>query len=109
MINRIPVVYAIRHKPSGHFLPMKFVKDPRYTHTEPAQNCIPRIFNSKRSAKSFLDKWLKGKWQEFEYYSEVDKSEVDFCHYGLGVEQSSSRRREDMEIVRMSLVVLGDQ
>ena len=50
-------LFAIRHKPSGGFLP---VVRYGYTHSEPSETAIPRLFTTRGGAQRALTWWLKG-------------------------------------------------
>lgn len=56
--------FAIKHLPSGGFLPARGTGkrgDTRgYTHDEPSTEKPPRLFTSERSAKLALGQWLAG-------------------------------------------------
>lgn len=93
------VYYAIRHKPTGNYLP-QLRRRRGHTHTEPTPlaDAVPRLHKTMRQAKVALWYWLKGKWHE----------EYSQPYYGFGQEYDGNepkpcpeRRRDDMEIVPM--------
>lgn len=103
-------VFAIRHKPSGFYLPEpegyggrggSFVKPVDCSGDGPN----PRIFKHMRSAKAALNQWLRGEhhgitegdWNEWtgEYYSYT---------VGADIVPQLDRIRTDMEIVAFNLM-----
>lgn len=89
------IYYAIRHKPTGFYLPAT-QKRRGFTHDEPMDPKVipPRLFPKKRSASSALDWWLDGLTSVF--------------HDGEGgedwkTEKVESRRPEDMEVIKLHL------
>lgn len=102
-------LYAIRHKPSGNFLPDR-PKGWRYGHTytepTPIGETIPRLFAKPGHAKLALRHWLAGhhtarysssSWEIPNILDEVD----------IEVKPVPSRKAEDMEIVCLSLTIFG--
>jgi len=94
-------MWAIRHKPTNHYLPSpkghsgrggSFVDpvDPKETH--------PRLFPSERAAKAALTSWLKGKHEGEWEWDDMYK----YC-VGYTVVPVPNRKREDMEIVEIVL------
>lgn len=93
--------YAIRHNPSGLFLPsLDGSRNKRsrggYTHTEPTPLEPPRLFTNLRAARNALTCWLSGvisqKWSydpDSGYYDDLD----------LETSPRPDRKREEMEIV----------
>ena len=94
-------LFAIRHKPTGDFLPRPLGREGRGgSHLEPVEpigtkETRPRFFETERAAKIFLTGWIKGKvvhsagYDSFngEYYEDTETIPVP------------SRKAEDMEIV----------
>jgi len=66
-------VFAIRHKPTGGFLPEV---GRSYTHSEPSTTRIPRLFNSKGGAKCALTWWLMGATTVQVKYGSVYEDEI---------------------------------
>lgn len=94
-------VWAIRHKPTGGYLPRgEFRTIKGGSLVEPTLDKPPRLFQSFRAAKSALGHWLRGKY--------VSKSYIDFptgeYEYQLNVIPQPHRKREEMEIVEFNLV-----
>lgn len=94
---------AIRHKPSGGFLPS--VNSYGFTRTEPTKDHPPRLFTKQSAATQALNAWLEGEWFE----TEVD---VDNSIFGeetkttrIRVQPVAGRTPAAMEIVEIELVV----
>lgn len=102
-LSSIPLTYAIRHTPTGHYLPMSFERGHRHSHDEPTPNCIPRLFPSKQSAQSALTQWLRGKWANVMYQESEGWEYPSYGVQELEVEPVTSRKAEEMEIVTMSI------
>jgi hypothetical protein len=93
-------LWAIRHKPSGHFLPEAKTRSGRGgSLVEPTPGVLPRTFPTKRGAQIALGSWLRGKWicrrgQDIftgEYYEETT------------ILPQLNRKKEEMEIVPLWL------
>lgn len=102
-LSPIPLAYAIRHIPTGHYLPMSFTRGHRHSHDEPTPNCIPRLFPNKHSAQSALTQWLRGKWELNTYRESEGWEYPSYAVQELEVEPAPSRKAEEMEIVTMSI------
>lgn len=89
--------YALRHKPTGHFLPQPPHKGRGFTNTEPTDKHPPRLHCSLNSARQALDWWLSGKWRC------INRSWDD--EGDLTCQPVASRKPEDMEIVQCELSV----
>lgn len=87
---------AIRHKPSGGFLPN--VKGWGFTRTQPSLTEPPRLFAKMGPLKQALDNWLQG--EQFE----VDAFEDDSVTR-IRVVPRPERRAKDMEVVEIELIV----
>lgn len=99
MAENIIIKYAIRHIPTGHYLPEPMGRQGRGgSHTEPLPfstelaKC-PRIFDTERAAKSALGQWLRGK---FYCYRDGDESSYE---EDVEIVPQWHRKRVDMEIV----------
>jgi len=94
----IITVYAIRHKPSGGYLPMPRGRLGRGgSHTEPVipDGSIekhPRLFPNERNAKNCLAAWLHGKYFAYGEFGE-----------DIEIKPQPNRVREDMEIVPITI------
>jgi hypothetical protein len=88
--------YAIRHKPTGHFLPQPPHMGRGFTHTEPTNKHPPRLHSSLNSAKQALGWWLDGKATEHRVYAATDDSD-------FRVTKVPARKPEDMEIIQCEL------
>lgn len=95
--------YAIRHKPSGGYLPEPAGRMGRGgSHVEPATDGTrPRLFTTERAARIALSTWLKGKVVRASGY---DYKNGDYWE-DVKLIPIPSRSREDMEIVSTSLVL----
>lgn len=85
---------AIRHTPSGGFLPQ--MASYGFTRCEPTTEEPPRLFTRPGAAKQALDRWLEG--AHYETFSDGDTQKIE-------VHPRPHRRRADMEIVEIELVV----
>lgn len=86
------VYFAIRHIPSGHYLP----HPPRtvaFTHLEPAAGYPPRLFDTSADAKRSLWYWLSGRM-----YRDEDG--------GIRTTKEAGRFKEDMEVVPIGIKFL---
>lgn len=96
-------LYAIRHDPSGYFLPAR--KNGRgYSHDEPQSHAevMPRLFFKEIEARRALTAWLQGIFS-------VRAGGPD--QYGgdepwLDVEEKPGRKREEMSIVTVKGEIL---
>jgi len=96
--------YAIRHKPTGRFMP-ETCKG--YSYWDPLHlngAYPPRLFVKRRSAANALTCWLSGNW------SRITGTESEGWEYpsytvvlGTQPEPVLGRNRDDMEVVEMSL------
>lgn len=86
---------AIRHKPSGGFLPA--VKGYGFTRTEPTLDSPPRLFEKTGPCNQALNRWLEGALWEG---PENDEGEIT-----IRCIRKPERSRSSMEIVEIELVV----
>lgn len=84
---------AIRHKPSGGFLPA--VKGYGFTRTSPSSTEAPRLFIKHGPCKQALDYWLAGELFEGNL---GDDNTIE-----LRLVRKVERKREDMEIVEIEI------
>lgn len=92
--------YAVRHKPSGLFIPrLETGKRRGGSHLEPSAEREARLFFNQISARAFLSNWLRGK---FENHSSQNW-DGDYDDYVRVIAQPH-RRKEEMEIVEFDLV-----
>ena len=88
-------VFAIKHKPTGGFLPET---GGGYTHSEPCTYLIPRLFTTKKGACCALTWWLKG-WTSVahtrDYFGEYDET--------WQTEHILERKAADMEVIPLTL------
>lgn len=102
--------WLIRHKPSGGYLPEPAGRMGRGgSHVEPTLHVDnltrPRLFISERAAKIALGSWLKGKVHHSSGYHEDYFSGGREYYEDLDVEHVPSRKREDMEITSVDMVI----
>jgi hypothetical protein len=98
-------VFAIRHKPSGLFLPPPFGRSGRGgSHSEPAEG-LPRIFLERRRAEFALRAWLQGKYVRTFIPSNEFGGEED----RVDLEPQPHRKAEEMEIVEFALVEIANE
>lgn len=97
--------FAIRHKPTGHYLPEHGSRKGRggYTNDEPDPNKPPRMFASKHHAESALIWWLKGIVGVSYHYDSYDGDYDEI----KTMEPMPHRKAEDMEIVPVRVRVSG--
>ena len=89
--------YAIKHIPSGGFLPKRERKG--HTHEEPQVGCIPRLFSSRKNANLALKAWLLGEWTE-KIYADSYSGEYDV---DMKIIDRPARLAVDMKIVPIVL------
>lgn len=97
MQNGIPskrFFLAIRHKPSGGFLPA--VRGYGFTRATPSTTAPPRLFEKPGPARQALDYWLEGELFE----GTVDE---DSGLQELRLVRKPERRAFDMEIVEIEI------
>ena len=97
------IYYAIRHKPTGKYLPGWGSRRGRrgFTHDTPHDPKVvpPRLFSEQRYAKIALKHWLKGKtsvWQSGDPFEGYDEDWKTF--------PVPSRKADEMEIVELRLI-----
>lgn len=94
--------YAIRQKSTGWFLPMRWRSARGFSHDEPLENCIPRLFPTKRSVQQALCAWLQGDWKEEWSAGNFDEGPEMI---GPAPKHLPHRKAEDMEIVSVRITV----
>lgn len=99
-------MWAIRHKPTNHYLPSPKGHSGRGgSFVDPVDPAVtlPRLFPTERSAKAALTSWLKGKhegkwdWDDSEW-----GGMYKYC-IGYTIVPVPNRKREDMEVVEIVL------
>jgi hypothetical protein len=107
------IKWAIRHKPTGKFMPQSSSKKHGYTHDEPTDcgndsHFCPRLFGREQDAKTALTWWLLGRttmrYSNKIYYNAWGDADDDFgedWHTELVVD----RKAEDMEVIPIGLIV----
>lgn len=92
--------YAVRHKPSGMFIPrLETGRRRGGSRLEPSDKREPRLFFNKISARAFLSQWLLGVFERTSYQSYSGDYEED-----IKIIEQPHRHKEDMEIVEFDLV-----
>ena len=103
-------LYAIRHKPTGHYLPDPDRIQWRKSHVEPVDcsgEMKPRRFHTELSAKRGLSGCLQGKWKaELEYESEGWEYQGYYVQGTPCPNKVDHRVKEDMEVVPLHLMVV---
>lgn len=101
-----PCFYAIKHLPSGRYLPPGLGHGGRgFTHVEPENPAVypPRLFLRKQDAKTALSWWLKGKTTVSRAsYSTFDGSEIDEDWH---TEPKPDRIADAMAVVQIKMVL----
>ena len=92
--------YAVRHKPSGLFIPrLETGKRRGGSRLEPSNEREPRLFFNKISVRAFLSNWLQGK-MELHSYQDYEGTNDTYTK----VIPQPHRKKEDMEIVEFDLI-----
>jgi hypothetical protein len=105
-------VYAIRHKPSGEFMPVRMSRTSRGGWSywrEPGNtpyDATPRLFPTKQGAINALSSWMQGRWVH-EYTGGSFECPDDGYYETVPEEPKSPRVREGMEIVELALTGPG--
>ena len=105
----LTVVYGIRHKPTGNFMPVPRGYAGRgssfWEPTEQEAGLDVRLFNRKRSADMALTQWLRGEHHP-DFDSEYDEWSGNYSKVCVGavVKPKPDRIRADMEVVTINLV-----
>lgn len=86
---------AIRHKPTGGFLPA--VRGYGFTRTEPSLELPPRLFEKPGPCRQALNRWLEGELYEG---NEDDSGFITLRHV-----RRPDRRKHEYEIVEIELIV----
>ena len=95
--------WVVRHRPTGILLPARV----RATHFEFDIPCLePRLFRAERAAKNCATCWAQGAWSQ-ETRTESDGWEMPGYTYLAEPcpQRVEGRRREDLEVVRVSLTI----
>lgn len=99
-------LYAIRHKPTGGYLPAPQGRGGRGgSHMEPMaftgnqgkHGVIPRVWATERAAKAALWHWLQGKYVAYRYGDYEDFEEE------IEIVPQPHRKEGDMEIVPVTV------
>lgn len=107
-------VYAIRHIPTGRFMPVPTGKNGSgSSYWEPIEDFtvgrVPRLFPLRRPASSALTQWLRGRHVVVTERTHPDDGFGQSWDKPIGttVEPDPSRKADDMEIVAFELVEVG--
>jgi hypothetical protein len=95
--------FAIRHKPTGAFMPNYGSRKGRggFTHDEPSALAPPRLFPRRHHAQTALAHWLRGKLTVSNYRDDyTGEWDEDWS-----CKKVPERKAEDMEIVEVTIVV----
>lgn len=110
-------VWAIKHKPTGKWMPARMYKGggwsywnpghtPQYLSTEEVPfDPTPRLFATLPSVRNALTAWLQGEWDR----STKREGDWETGYYDVTAEPEPSkppveRKRGDMEIVELELL-----
>jgi hypothetical protein len=94
--------WAVRHVPSGGYLPEPVGRMGRGgSHVEPSTTERPRLFMSRRAAVNGLSAWLRGKVHHSSGYD----SYAGEYYENTSLEPVPSRKRDEMEIIEVQLVL----
>lgn len=103
-------LYAIRHKPTGHFLPEPTGYAGRGGSFLDPVDCSgdgpnPRLFKSELSAKRALTAWLQGKHHAVKESDSDEWGRTVVYTVGSSPEYVPSRKKSEMEIVSFRLIL----
>lgn len=105
MTENISPVFALRHKPTGNWLPAtRYGKGASFDEPLPLAKCPrgPRLFFNYQSARNALIAWLQGQYSkvspDFNLGQIFSDDNVRYAYTPI-----QSRKREEMEIVEFSL------
>ena len=95
-------VFAVRHKPSGLFIP-RLERGHRRgsSHLEPSNEREPRFFHNEFAARAFISNWLQGVFKNSSHTTYEGEEEPY-----LEIVKQPHRKKEEMEIVAFELVEL---
>lgn len=97
--RKVMELFAIRHIPSGLFLPHRHQKK-GYTHDDPKEG-MPRLFTRRSSATAALRCWLQGEWSD---KGTVDSYTGEWDYSGPEpTKKRPDRKANEMEVVTMVL------
>lgn len=85
---------AIRHKPSGGFLPQ--MTSYGFTRASPSTTEPPRLFVKPGAATQALNRWLEGEWFEGHFDEEANRQDIRIV-------RRPERKRSEMEIVEIEI------
>lgn len=101
-------LFAIRHKPTGHYLPDPDRIQWRKSHVEPVDcsgEINPRLFHTELSAKRALSAWLQGKWKADMYWESEGWEYPSYQVQDVPVPTAVPHRvKEEMEVVAFNLM-----
>lgn len=95
--------WAIKHTPTGYFLPARR-RGKGYTHDDPQPaggKLGPRLFHSPVGASRALKCWLMGEWREITTYSGL--GEPDCAGPEPTGRKKDQRKAAEMEVVSFVL------
>lgn len=96
--------YAIKLKNTNKYLPILWRKRYGFSHTEPTNEQLPRLFPTLRSAQNALTAWLQGKFETRTETSGMFGEDVSIYVEAIKVE---GRERKNMQIVTFTLREVG--
>ena len=92
--------YAIKLRGTDKYLPIMWRKRCGFSHTEPTNEILPRLFPSLRSAQNALTAWLQGEFRTETVRSGFYGEDTDVYTVPYKVD---GRERDKMEIVKMEI------
>lgn len=98
--------FAIRHKPTGGFMPQAATRRGGFTHDEPSVHFPPRMFTREQDAKCALTWWLKGVTSVTAGYNGWDgdyDEQWDTKMPTVDSEWMAERTAEDFEVVKVEI------
>jgi hypothetical protein len=102
------LVYAIRHKPTGFFIPEPGRQQWRKSHVDPVDcsgdNPNPRLFATELAAKRAMSAWVQGKWGAETYWEQDGWESPAYLAQDIPAPTPvPGRNKEDMEVVSFRL------
>lgn len=94
--------YVVREKNTDRYIPQPEGRQGRggsFTEPTPFLDNI-RLFRTQKQARAFLSMWLKGR-----LHGEFDYEEGVRYTYGYRVQPVATRKRENMEVVPVTLLL----
>ena len=94
--------YAIRHIPSGDFVPAGGKGAGGHTKQPPSPTRPPRLFETLGAARKALTAYLKGQWEEVVGVSQTPDADIEIY---AEPQKGTARNPSDWEIVPIELKI----